>query len=125
MLLCVVNPPNTYSSFSIDNVTVTCTCALDGVPLGTDVPTSMASTASRTAAAKLGDLAIPIVTRSPVPPSEVVDIRSVEVGEIRLQHGRPRFELAATLFAPMGSGMITLQMVSLAGRRAAYSNQRS
>ncbi len=40
-----------------------------------------------------------------VPPSEAVDGRSTEAGEILLHRGHPRFELAATLLAPMHWGL--------------------
>ncbi len=50
----------------------------------------------------LGDL-----DRHPVlvQPSEAVDSRSAEAGEMLLQHGHPRFQLAATLLTPMNSGL--------------------
>ncbi len=41
----------------------------------------------------------------PVPLSEAVDGRSTEAGEILLHRGHPRFELAATLLAPMHWGL--------------------
>ncbi len=37
----------------------------------------------------------------PVPPFKAEDVRSAEAGKVLLERGHPRFELAATLLAPV------------------------
>ncbi len=70
----------------------------DGIHLGAVALASMTTTAIL----RLGH-----PDRHPVlvPPSEAVNDRPTEAGEILLHRGHPRFELAATLLAPMHWGL--------------------